>query len=107
MKVESEIKEDPLFSFKNAFKPTTKNIQIVSLAVRGTCVTLLANAVLIATTNFNLACIIGLIAIVGGFFAELFLLLTREKPIDTLVEASLDIKEEIKEEGGQSESNSE
>lgn len=98
MKIESEVKEEPLFSFKNAFKPTTKNIQIVSLAVRGTCVTLLANAVLIATTNFQLACIVGLIAIIGGFLAELFLLLTREKPIDSLVEAALDVKEEVVEE---------
>lgn len=91
---ESEVKEEPLFSFRHFFRPTSRNVLSWATIVKGLCVTGAATAFATANGYVFAACII-----VGGL-ADAFIYFTSEKPIDTVVQAINNVQEDkIIEEG--------
>ena len=85
---ESELKEEPLFSFRNFFRPTSKNVLTWSTIVKGLAVTGAATSFATANTFIFIACIV-----IGGL-ADALIMFTGEKPIDTAVQAVENIQED-------------
>lgn len=92
--IKSEIKEEPMFSPKNFFKPTSKNVQLWGLATKGVCIGIVGFALSLLATNVTLAVVLSIGALIVGGIAEVVILFTREKPVDTLVQAVTDLAEE-------------
>jgi len=92
--VKSDVQEDPLFSFKNFVRPTSKNVLIWGTVVKTACITLIGFSLSILATSTSLAIALGVIAILIGGLAESIILFTREKPVDTLVQAVEDVIDE-------------
>lgn len=92
--MESEIKEEPLFSFKNFFRPTSHNVAIWCNAIKAACITLITFSTTLLVTNPYSAITMILIAVIIGGVAESLILFTKEKPMASLVQALEDVKEE-------------
>ena len=82
----SQIKE-PMFQLSNFFKPTTKNVTLLGLAMRASALTILASAF----ASQSLKIFIG--GVVIGFLGELIVLSSKEDPIETIVKAAEDIQQ--------------
>ena len=78
-----------MFQFANFFKPTSKNITLLGLAMRGSAVTILASSF---STQSMKVFIVGLII---GFLGELVVLYSKQDPIETIVKATEDIQQTI------------
>lgn len=87
--IESEIKEEPLFSFRHFFRPTEKNVLIWSTTIKGLCVTGMATSFATANTYIFLTCLI-----LGGI-CESFIYFTSKKPVAVIEDAVEDIKTDI------------
>ncbi len=92
--VKSEIKEEPLFSLKNFLRPTSANVNIWGNAIKTGCISLIAFATTLIVTSPNVAISIIVLAIIVGGIAESLIFFTREKTVETLQQAIVDLKEE-------------
>ena len=93
--IESDVKVDPLFSFKNFFKPTTKNVLLWGTGIKAACATLIGFATTVVSSNVPIGVLLIVVGLLLGFLADTFIALTREKPTDTLIQAVVDVKEEV------------
>ena len=82
----SQIKE-PMFQLSNFFKPTTKNVTLLGLAMRASALTILASAFSTQSLKIFIA------GVVIGFLGELIVLSSKEDPIATIVKAAEDIEQ--------------
>ena len=86
--IKSEIKEEPLFSFRNFFRPTSRNVLSWSTIIKGLCITGMATA--FASAN---GWVFGACLVLGGL-ADAFIYFTGEKPVSTLYQAVENIEED-------------
>ena len=88
MTTDSTTEKDPLFSFHNFFRPTSRNVTIWATTIKGLSVTMGGTAVF--TDHPKLV----YVAMGIGAICEMFLYFTKEEPIDTIKLAVEDLKEE-------------
>lgn len=80
--------KEPMFSFSNFFRPTTKNVLIWGTTIKG----LAATAGVTAVANDEKT--IFWVAFAIGGLTELFIQLTKQEPIETIQQAVEDLKED-------------
>ena len=86
----TDIKEDPLFSFRNFFRPTENNVLGWATVIKGLSVTGMATA--FATAN---PYIFYGFMVIGGI-AEAFIYFTSKKPVAVIEQALDNVVEDIK-----------
>ena len=80
-------KKEPMFQFSNFFKPTTKNVTLLGLAMRASAISILAS-------SFSSQSIkVFAVGLIIGFVGEFIVLLSKEDPIETIVKAAEDIQQ--------------
>lgn len=85
---ESDLKTPPLFSLRNFFRPTSKNVLSWSTIAKGLAVTGAATSFATANAYIFIICLI-----IGGI-ADALILFTGEQPVDTVVQAIENIQED-------------
>lgn len=88
LKTPSVTEKEPLFSFQNFFRPTSKNVTIWATTIKGICVAIGISAFATESKWIFLGA-----TIVGGL-AEAFIYFTKEEPVSTITRAVEDIHNE-------------